>query len=107
MRRTNTVSYDTQGYVRQSPNRSSGNEQRSHGLRNMLSSKNRDKHSEKTSQNISISRTGHESEEQLPERRTTGSGVLITDELREQQRLHMEEDERMEEARLKFEQSQA
>jgi len=54
-----------------------------------------------------MSRTGHESEEQLPERRTTGSGVLITDELREQQRLRMEEDERMEEARLKFEQSHA
>lgn len=76
-------------------------------MRNMLGSRNRDKNSEKMSGDISMSRTGHESEEQLPERRTTGSGVLITDELREQQRLRMEEDERMEEARLKFEQSHA
>ncbi|KAI4624471.1 hypothetical protein J4E83_004146 [Alternaria metachromatica] len=106
-RRTDSISYDTQGYVRQSPNRSSGNAPKSHGLRNMLGSRNRDKNSEKMSGDISMSRTGHESEEQLPERRTTGSGVLITDELREQQRLRMEEDERMEEARLKFEQSHA
>jgi hypothetical protein len=73
----------------------------------MLNSKSREKSSDKTSGDISISRTGHESEEVLPERRTAGTGILITDELREQYQLRIEEDQRMEDARLKFEQSQA
>jgi hypothetical protein len=105
-RPSDTVSYDTQGYIRQSPNRSGEGAPRSHGLRNILSSKNREKSSEKNSGNISISRTGHESEEELPPRRTEGAGILITDEIREQYRLRMKEDQRMEEARLKLEQSQ-
>ncbi|KAL1799355.1 hypothetical protein ACET3X_003392 [Alternaria dauci] len=105
-RPSNSVSYDTQGYVRQSPNRSGEDAPRSHGLRNMLSSKSREKGSEKTSGNISISRTGHESEEELPPRRTEGAGILITEEIREQYMLRMKEDQRMEEARLKLEQSQ-
>ncbi|CAN9121313.1 unnamed protein product [Alternaria alternata] len=105
-RPSDTVSYDTQGYIRQSPNRSGEGAPRSHGLRNILGSKNREKSSEKNSGNISISRTGHESEEELPPRRTEGAGILITDEIREQYRLRMKEDQRMEEARLKLEQSQ-
>jgi hypothetical protein len=107
IRQSNIVSYDTQGYARQSPNRSKENAPRSHGLRNMLNSKSREKSSDKTSGDISISRTGHESEEVLPERRTAGTGILITDELREQYQLRIEEDQRMEDARLRFEQSQA
>ena len=103
---SSTVSFDTQGYVRQSPNRSGEGAPRSHGLRNMLGSKSREKSSEKNSGNISMSRTGHESEEELPPRRTDGAGIRITDEIREQYRLRMEEDQRMEEARLKLEQSQ-
>jgi hypothetical protein len=72
----------------------------------MLGPKSREKSSEKNSGNISMSRTGHESEEELPPRRTDGAGIRITDEIREQYRLRMEEDQRMEEARLKLEQSQ-
>ncbi|KAG9193538.1 hypothetical protein G6011_03573 [Alternaria panax] len=105
-RLSDTASYDTQGHVRRSRNQPGDGASRSHGLRNMLSSKSREKGSEKYSGSISISRAGHESEEELPPRRTEGAGVLITEELREQYRLRMKEDRRMEEARLGFEQSQ-
>ncbi|KAK1916497.1 hypothetical protein P3342_004316 [Pyrenophora teres f. teres] len=99
----NPVSYDSHGYVRQSPNRS--NESGSHRLKRMMSSKNREKTGGKTMENISISRTGHDSQEELPERRTRGTGILITEELREQHEQRLEEDRRMEEAWLKTEQS--
>jgi hypothetical protein len=71
----------------------------------MLSSKSREKSNEKTSDNISMSRTGHESVEELPERRKGGTGILITAEMREQHELRMEEDRRMDEARLRAEQA--
>jgi hypothetical protein len=100
-RLSNRISYDTQGYVRQSPNRST----HSHRLRDMLSSKSREKSNEKTSENISMSRTGHESVEELPERRKGGTGILITAEMREQHELRMEEDRMMDEARLRAEQA--
>jgi len=97
------VSHDSRGYVRQSPNRS--NESGSHRLKRMLSSKGREKTGGKTLDNISISRTGHDSQEELPERRTGGTGILITEELRKQHRQRLEEDRRMEEAGLKTEKS--
>ena len=63
----------------------------------------RSKSSEKASENISISRTGNESVEELPERRKGGTGILITAEMREQHELRMKEDRRMEEARRRIE----
>jgi hypothetical protein len=98
-RPSNRISYDTQGYVRQLTNRSASH---SHRLGNVLRSKSREKSSEKASEDISMSRTGNESVEELPERRKGGTGILITAEMREQHELRMEEDRRMEEARRRI-----
>jgi hypothetical protein len=73
----------------------------------MLSSKSREKSNEKTSDNINMSRTSHESVDELPERRKGGTGILITAEMRAQHRLRMEEDRRMEEARRRIEEGGA
>lgn len=79
-----------QGYVQQSPNQSDGTESRSHRLRDMHSSKSRRKRSEKTSENVSVA-----SHDELPERRTGGTGIRVTDEMREQHRRRMQEDQRI------------
>lgn len=101
-RRTNLVFYDSRGYLRQC---NQSNESGSHRLNRMLSPKTQEKPGNKAMENISVSRTGHDSQEELPERRTGGTGILITEELREQHQQRLEEDRRMEEALIKTEQS--
>ena len=56
----------------------------------MHSSKSRKKRSEKTSENVSVA-----TQDELPERRTGGTGIRVTDEMREQHRRRMEEDQRI------------
>ena len=61
----------------------------------MHSSKSRRKRSEKTSENVSVA-----SHDELPERRTGGTGIRVTDEMREQHRRRMEENQRIKEEPL-------
>jgi hypothetical protein len=98
-RPSDRASYNTQGYVQQSPNQSDETASKSHRLRNMHSSKSRRNRSEKTSEHVSVA-----SQDELPERRTGGTGIRITDEMREQHRRRMEEAQRMGEERSKVHQ---
>lgn len=90
------ASFNGEGYGEQSPNGSDETGSKSRRLRDMHSSKSRKKRSEKSSQQVSVA-----TQDELPERRTGGTGIRITDEMREQHRRRMEENQCMEEGRSK------
>jgi hypothetical protein len=60
----------------------------------MLSSRNRKRDSEKTSANVSESKTGHESLEELPPPRTGGTGIRITPQMQEEHERRTEDAKR-------------
>lgn len=98
-RSSNSMGYDAQSYVRQSQDQSDESATGSHCLQDLRNPKGGRK-SEKPLGQMGISRTGNESEDELPERRTGGTGIRITDELREQHKRRMEEEGRLEADRL-------
>jgi hypothetical protein len=63
----------------------------------VLSSRNKERDSEKTSANISESKTGRESLEELPPPRTGGTGIRITPQMQEEHQRRMEDAKRKKE----------
>lgn len=90
------ASFNAEGYIEQSPNGSDETGSKSQRLRNMHSSRSRKKRSEKSSQQVSVA-----TQDELLDRRTGGTGIRITDEMREQHMRRMEENQCMEEGRSK------